>query len=44
MDMALGEPPLLPWWARYIHLQRVADRLGDDIRQAVGSRGLGLPN
>ena len=31
MDMALGEPPLLPWWARYIHLQRVADRLGDDI-------------
>jgi hypothetical protein len=31
MDMALGEPPLSLWWARYIHLQRVVDRLGDTI-------------
>lgn len=30
--MVLGEPSLLPWWARYTHRQRVVDRLGDNDR------------
>lgn len=32
MGMIPGEPPLLPWWARYTHLQRVVHRLRDNDR------------
>lgn len=32
MDMVLGEPPLLPWWTRYTHLQWVVDRLDNNDR------------
>jgi len=32
MDTALGEHPLLPWWARCSHLQWVVHRLYDNIR------------